>query len=220
MSWWLILIAILVVLLSLLPLTTLRIRIVYQRREENDEATVTVYWLWGLIRYRWKASQIEWTKEGIDVKEKMKSNIPSPKKKLRERINLASIQRASRSWRYLQQNIVHLSNIIRFFFSRMVCEKLEWTSRLGTGDAAETGVLTGIAWGVKYGVVGLIDSHIQWKSAPYINVSPLFTEERLETDFECIVRFKVGHAIRAGVQLFLRMNKGGEGKWQNTLSKA
>ncbi|SDW56356.1 Protein of unknown function [Marininema mesophilum] len=220
MSWWLILGIIVAVFLCIIPFTSVRIRLVYRRQGEDDSLSVHIGWLWGLVRYRWQASQVEWNEEGIQVRENAKSNLPTKGKRFRERINFASIKRAQQTWRLIQENIVHLSDIIRKFIGHIVCEKLVWTSKLGTGDAAETGVITGLAWGIKSSLVGIIGSYMQWKKDPYLDVCPSFTEERLETDLECIVRFKVGHAIRTGVQLFLRMDKGGEGKWRNTLSKA
>ncbi|WP_380705967.1 DUF2953 domain-containing protein [Salinithrix halophila] len=220
MIWGIIIGTLILFLLLLLFFTSVRIRIVYRRKGEEDGFFLQVRWLWGLVRYRWVAEGFALTGQGLKVKEKKEGTTGTDKKK-RTRIGLAAMKKAKEKVQDFRENVVNLYGVMRYFLSKVVCEKLVWISDLGTGDAAETGIITGLAWGIKANLVGVVGSYFQWRRPPQLDIRPYFIEARLETDLECIFRFKVRHAILAVMRLLLRMNnKGGEGKWQNTLFKA
>ncbi|QKG84283.1 DUF2953 domain-containing protein [Kroppenstedtia pulmonis] len=202
-------------------LSPVRVFVVYYRRGEDDQLKTQIRLLWGLIRLRYEMSMADLTEKGLQVKEKGVPKSPGKKKRRRKRITLATLQRWARESRYLQERIVHLYDVLRRFFSQVVCERLTWVSDIGTGDAAETGVLTGVVWSVKTTMIGMLGSYIRWGRSPDLDVRPFFEKEILDTNLNCIIRFRVGHAILAVLRLLTRIHgKGSEKNWQSTLYKA
>ncbi|WP_169713534.1 DUF2953 domain-containing protein [Paludifilum halophilum] len=218
---WVIGLSLLAAVLLLFPFTSLWIHVAYRRSGEDDQLTLRFLWLWGLIRFRYRVPMEDISRKGLNVREKMDTNARDKGKTLRDRINWAAVKRARKQWAFLRENIVYLTGVIRRFLSRIVCERFTWYTEIGTGDAAETGVVTGLVWGIKSSFIGVAGSHIRWDRSPDIDVEPRFNEKLLHTDLDCIIRFRIGYAILAVIRLFTRMRrKGSEGKWQNTLSKA
>ncbi|GGE10959.1 hypothetical protein GCM10011571_10340 [Marinithermofilum abyssi] len=204
-------------LLLLIPFTTLRVHLTYRRKEKEDHVFIRVKWLGGLIRFQYEVPLLD-TENSLQAKTKTTSNIPGLKKRQRMRITLQDIKRAKERWSWLRRRVADLYRIIRRFLSRVTCERLTWTTRLGTGDAADTGVLTGIAWGVKSTLVGVAGSYIRWKTKPDLQVTPHFTDRVWQTELDCIIRFRIGHAMLALICLLVHMRwKGDERTWQKSI---
>lgn len=210
-----------IVMMSAFVLSPVRVCVMYHRRGDHDQLKTQIRLLWGLLRLRYDISMADLTKKGLQVKEKRVPPYPGKKKRRRKRFTLATLQRWARESRYLQKRIVHLYEVFRQFLSHVVCERLTWVSKIGTGDAAETGVMTGVVWSVKATLIGMLGSYIRWDRSPDLNVRPFFEKEILDTNLNCIIRFRVGHAILAVLRLLTRIHgKGSEKNWQSTLYKA
>lgn len=218
---WLSIVGVAVLLFLSVIVSTVRIRLLYRRRGEDDEILVQVRMWAGLIRFNYRFPQFRLTPEGVDVKEKTETPWPRKTPPWHERIGLETMKRVRREWEVLKVRVFGLYDVFRRFLSHVRCERLIWRSHLGTGDAAETGVITGLAWGVKTSLVGMLGSYIDWLVRPRLDVVPHFQEHRLDTELDCMIRFRLGYAILAVLRLLIRMRgKGGEGIWQNTQFKA
>ncbi|MDR6224553.1 DUF2953 domain-containing protein [Desmospora profundinema] len=218
---WLLGSGFLVLFFLLMLFSTVRIRLLYHRRDEDDEMAVQVRMWAGLLRLQYRFPTIRLTPEGVDLDEKTGTPWPGKKPPWHRRIGWKTIRRMQQNFSDIKQRVVDLYDVFRGFLGHVKCERLTWKSHLGTGDAAETGVLTGLAWGVKTSLVGFMGSYIRWVVRPHLDVVPYFQERRLETDLDCMIRFRLGHAILAVIRLLTRMRgKGGEGTWKNTQFKA
>lgn len=173
--------------------SSIRIDFRYQRKGENDEAVIIFFALGRLIRYQKKIS--EWMWEGVD--EGFKYETTQQGKLEEQRVTQQTIEKAIEIYQFFVDRIDHLIHINKQFLNRVTCEKLQWKTFIGTGDAAETGVLVGVAWGVKTNLIAMISSFIQWKHPPKIEVFPYFTESRFDIDFHSVIRFRMGYAILA-----------------------
>jgi hypothetical protein len=203
-------------LVLLFLFSTVRIRFRYYRQGENDEVTVQFRMWAGLLRFQTRFPTIRLTAKGWNVKESTGKKPP-----WHRRIRWKTLRRAQREFTLLQQRVVDLYEVMRRFMAHVTCDRFIWKSGIGTGDAAETGVLAGLAWGVKTGLVAVFGSYIRWRARPHLDIVPHFQEHRLETELDCIIRFRLGHAILAMIRVLTRMRaKGGEGTWQNTPFKA
>ena len=100
------------------------------------------------------------------------------------------------------QKISKLKDIVTGFLKKVHVSKFDWSTQFGTGDAASTGILTGIAWAIKGVTLGLFSKYFTVTDHPIIGVTPHFNKEVFQTRFQCIFRFRIGHAIVAGIQLF------------------
>ncbi|MDQ0339768.1 hypothetical protein J2S00_002561 [Caldalkalibacillus uzonensis] len=120
----------------------------------------------------------------------------------------------------LIKRIHGLHGIVKSFLNRIRLVKMEWHSRIGTGYADETGMLTGVAWSIKSTLVGLLSAYLTLRTVPRMYVQPLFQEKKLETEFTCMIRFRFGHAILAGIRILLNLRKRRDVTWKNTPFKA
>ncbi|SFJ75324.1 DUF2953 domain-containing protein [Thermoflavimicrobium dichotomicum] len=210
---------ILVALLIILPFTSVRIELLFKWENENDRGEVKIRALFGLVRLRFTLPQLDWAgiDRGLKVSLAEETNDTSPKKEI---IGKKTIQRGKEMVRELLDQIDGLKEILRWFFSKVTCEKWVWITSVGTGDAAEAGFLTGIVWTLKSMLIGWISPYIRWQKAPELHVEPLFYREAVGMTFHSIIRFRLGHAILAIKRLYWDRNKRRNLKWQSIQSKA
>ncbi|MDA8352033.1 MAG: DUF2953 domain-containing protein [Firmicutes bacterium] len=223
---WKILLTAILVILVIFPFTSVRIHLVYRRKEEKDHLEIGFRLFFGMIRFRTVIPSFHFDQNGILFQPELKTkDTEKPGKK--QRFNLQKIRRYLAKINQFRRQIVSFQEIVsevnRRFLKHVVCEQLIWKSAVGTGDAASTGVVTGIFWGIKSTLIGFAGSYIRWQEAPRLDIEPLFHSEKIETTLDSIIRFRVGHAILAVIHLLIRMirnSKGGEGNWQSTRFKA
>lgn len=211
---------ILLVILILIPFTTLSIRFQYRRGGSDDELGLTVRWIGGLIRFHYSVPLLKREERGFAVRQELQTGKGKTLTAKRRRITPATIRRSQKRFQALRRRVRDLHDTLRRFLRHVTCERLEWVTTIGTGDAAETGVLTGMAWAIKTTLVSVAGRHVRWERPPALNVRPSFEERRLESNLLCIVRFRLGHLILAVTRLYLNMRKGSEGTWRNTPFRA
>lgn len=95
----------------------------------------------------------------------------------------------------------------RYCLKWLVCEKLEWTSRVGCSDAAVTALLVACFWAVKGASVAWLQHYCPLRQTPMLSVTPSYQEALCETDFLCILRLKTGHLIRVAIFVWLEKIK-------------
>jgi hypothetical protein len=219
--FWIVLMVIggLLLLLLLLSFTSVRIEFLFKREKGDDRGEVKVRALFGLIRYRVEIPQIVWRglEDGVEAKGNVEGDSETTKVVKRKKgfeINPRTIRKAEKQFQEMLEHFVNLRLTVRWFLSKVTCEGLTWVTRIGTGDAAEAGFLTGMAWGVKTTLVGVLGSYIRWERPPELHIDPDFHRAVLETHFHSIIRFKVGHAILVAKRLFVT-RKGRIRKWQS-----
>lgn len=218
LGWFLL---ILLILLFLTPFTTLSIRFQYRKEGADDHLGVTVHWIGGLIRFHYSVPLLSLTERGdVLVRQKLQTGKGKTFMSKKRKISLKMLRRSQKNFLRMRRRIRNLHGIMRRFFKHVTCERLEWFTTIGTGDSAETGILTGIVWALKTALVSLAGRYVRWTRPPRLNVHPSFNEQRFESELLCIVRFRLGHLILAVARLFLNMRKGSEGTWQNTPFRA
>lgn len=215
-SIWLWIGLFILVLTLLFLFSSIRIELRYFHKREKDEGAITFSTLRNLIRYQVKIPEISF--EGLDrgVRVKTTSTFDEDEKRLTkekvERFRKLSIR--------MVKQINHFYRIIRTFVQQITCEKFDWETCIGIGNAAETGIAVGMMWGAKMTFVSCLGSRIQWTKPPIIRIQPHFTESIFETRIHSIIRFRIGHAILAMSRLLVQliMNRR-DMKWSNIQSK-
>jgi hypothetical protein len=216
-----IILGILAGLLVVIWFTTVRIEFLIKREHEDDRGEVKISLLGGLIRFRVEIPRINWegTDEGMGMEGKIEGDT-APASTMKKagglKVTRRSVRKASRVIRELYDHIENFQLILRWFLSKVTCEKLVWVTRFGTGDAAEAGVLTGIMWGIKTSLVGWLGRYIRWDHPPHLHIDPEFNRKVLETHFHGIIRFRAGHAILGMKRIWSHLRKGRERKWHQT----
>ena len=85
--------------------------------------------------------------------------------------------------------VIHLKKIAIRFLNRVHLEQFEWKSVIGTNDAALTGKIAGIVWGLKGIVAGLFDFYLQMKKTPNLDVQADFQNKQSKTSISCMISF-------------------------------
>lgn len=81
----------------------------------------------------------------------------------------------------------------------VVFEKLSLSLDFGTGDAAATGILTGLANSAVYTIISVIHHNTMLKSFD-VNINPDFEEEKLVFYLLCIAKTRAVHIISMGLK--------------------
>lgn len=201
--------------------TTLQISIHFKRNGKDDNVKTIVKAWFGLIHFRTEVPIIDFSEDLSGTEYQMK--IESPNETIDEtkfKMHPLEIMQVNQRLYNWIKKIHDLHKIVKRFLKGVRLDQLEWYSKIGTGDAAQTGVLTGVGWGVKSSLIGLVSAYVTLRSIPRIHVQPLFQEKRIETELVCMIRLKIGHAIIAGIRILLNLRKRRDNKWQNTQFRA
>ncbi|MFE8704180.1 DUF2953 domain-containing protein [Cytobacillus sp. FJAT-54145] len=188
----------------------------YYHAQDNDDLVIKFKALFGLIQYKIKVPLIKLDENSasIVVKEKVEQgpqekNIQSEKRKITPNEMLKSFS----DMRELLNHVVALHTIIRKFLKKVTVKNLEWQSVIGVGDAAYTGMITGAFWAIKGSIVGLVSNYMKVKVVPNIMITPNFQQAISQTSLKCMIEFRIGHAILAGIKLF-KFWKGGKPRFK------
>ncbi|MCH5584280.1 DUF2953 domain-containing protein [Shimazuella sp. AN120528] len=191
----------------LIYFSKIKIEINYKRTDKQDKGELKVRALGGLLHYRLSIPTIDF--KNVDKGVKVESNKESSTDKKAEDtfINKDKIEFLYENYEDLLHRVKYFQESVRWFMSRVHCTKWDWETNVGTGDAAEAGVLTGMIWGVKTTVLGFFSHYIQWDSRPQIEVTPCFQQALLDTSFVAKFSFTFGSAVRFLLLLWFRFKK-------------
>ncbi|QPA30373.1 DUF2953 domain-containing protein [Thermaerobacillus caldiproteolyticus] len=198
-----IIIVVLFLLLLLLSIMKLSVTIFFQHAQDDDECRITIKTLFGLIRYTIHVPVIKVDKQSPSIiithKETVKNLSESPSK--RSKYTLKDIIDTFEKTKNFARHVVRLNEIVKKFFARVSITKFEWQSKIGTGDAAYTGMAAGLGWSLKYSIVALFSKYMKLKTMPVLMITPCFQQTVSETKFVCMIHFRVGHTILAGIRI-------------------
>lgn len=116
----------------------------------------------------------------------------------------------------LLKHVVAIHRIIRKFLKKISVRQFEWHTVIGGGEASLTGMLTGAIWAVKGTIVGIISCYFRLKVNPKLSVQPHFQLPVSQTSFQCMLVFRIGHAMFAGIKL-IKYWKGGRPQFKSKL---
>lgn len=89
------------------------------------------------------------------------------------------------------------------------CRRFYWKTELGLSDPALTGIVSGIIWGIKGALLGLINNYITLIKKPELAVYPDFYHQRLSTSFEGIFLTLSGNIILTIIKIVMYKIRGG-----------
>lgn len=221
MSWWilvpLILASILLILLFFIIITKLTISISLYHGNDNDRFVIKFRAWFGLIRYTIDVPLIKLDDDGpnIVVKEETKrgSENKGKKKEATKKITPSFIFDSISDTKTFLEHVVSFHKIIRKFFKRVKIDHVNWRTLVGVGDAANTGTLIGLLWSAKSGIITVVSKLMRLQTMPSIMVTPDFQRAIIQTEFSCMIQFRVGHAILAGIKI-IQFWKGGRAKFK------
>jgi hypothetical protein len=198
------------VIVSIIPLLLisimfmkLSVTIFFQHAQDDDECRITIATLFGLLRYTIDIPLVQIDKQsaGVVVSHKESVNDAPSGKAKKKKYNLKEIAYSFKESKDFVRHVVHFHVIIRKFMARVSVTKFEWHTKIGTGDAAQTGMIVGVGWSLKYAIVALVSKYMKLKEAPFLSITPSFQQPISEMKFICMIHFRIGHAMLAGIRI-------------------
>ena len=210
--WVLLFLLILLLLFILILFTKLTILINYFHHNDDDDLKIKLKIWFGLIKYTINVPLIKVDDNSPSIvvksKTKMGDSTDESTKEEAKQITTEDVENNMSNAKKILNHVFGLHRIVRKFFRRVTIKGLEWNTMIGVGDAAHTGTITGAIWAFKGGVIGLLSHYLKLKEMPKITVVPHFQAAVIQTRLTCIIQFRIGYAILAGLKL-LRFWRGG-----------
>lgn len=221
MLGWLV-IAVLV-LMILLMITPIQVTLYYNRSGENDHLVLSLVAWYGVIRrkYEMPILFLKQTEGGPQVVAKVETIQRGNKVKESVRdFTRKQVKRWYHNYRDVLKKVRDLQPLFNKMCRHIRCTDLEWHTLMGTGQASETGALTGIIWGVKSMIVGIVSHTITLHAMPKMSVQPVWNQAIIQTELRCELHFYLGIVLITAAKMMLRLRKGRQRKWQTTPSGA
>lgn len=191
--------------------TKLKVSIHYKHVSDDDSFKIVFRALFGLIKYKMDVPLIKIDDDSPTavIKSKVKTGqAEETKKEESTQISAENLLNSIKDVQTLLNHVVSLHKIIQHFLKKVKVTQFEWKTMIGTGDAASTGMISGAVWAVKGSIIGIISHYCQLHAKPELMVQPHFQFAVSQTMFTCMLQFRIGHAMIAGIKLF-KFWKGG-----------
>ncbi|MGG5254773.1 DUF2953 domain-containing protein [Neobacillus sp. SM06] len=191
-------------LLILVLFTKLTIYINYYHRNDNDDLKIEFRALFGLFKYKKDIPLIKVDDDSpsIILKGKTKMGPQESESDLQvNKITPSKVISSLKNFREILEHVIQFNVVLRKFLRKVTIQQFHWSTVVGVGDAALTGMLTGGLWAVKGSIVGLLSRYFRLKEKPEIKILPQFQQMIIQTELSCMFQFRIGHAIIAGLKL-------------------
>lgn len=203
----------------------------YRRRGRDDHLAVDVYALKKLVSYHLEVPMariatrggLPWPETAVDTAGgQTETRAKGEQRFVRKSWRIFRFQ--PRRWHHLMMQLRFYTRLYKRAAARLLvateCEKLSWRTGLGTGDAALTGVATGMAWQIKGTTYTSMQRRLKSVSRPDFLVQPYYGREGVDIELECIFSIRLGNVINATTAAIRYLAKGGNKQWKSTQSKA
>jgi hypothetical protein len=224
MTWvWGVLLALLlavVLALVLLLVTPMYVEVLYKREGKDDRLHVGVRALFGLLKLGYDVPIMALMERSgaITLRKEPAEKMPRGKKGWTT-VTVEKFEKWQRQFRRVMDRIGKYKRAMRKLTRTFHIVSFHWRTRFGTGDAAQTATMTGLAWGLKGILGGMLYRYFTVDKRLRYDVRPHFQAKGFYTELTCIIRFWPGKAMMAGLTLVFLWLKEGM-KWRNIRSKA
>ncbi|MFD1955783.1 DUF2953 domain-containing protein [Paenibacillus thailandensis] len=175
----------------------------------NDEISLKVKALFGLVRYRFRVPMMKLGGLFVTVREESESDLPWKHafEQNKDDIDKGSIDSALQNWGTLLQLFRHLELWLRRALKRVDIVEWRWHTTVGAGDAMWTAMTTGAVWSVKTSLLGFLSQLVRLKTEPEMSVQPDYQQASFRTDWLCTAKLSLWDAVAIGLQLAARLKK-------------
>lgn len=219
LKWILIVCILLFFLIVSIFLTKLKVSIHYFHFKDDDSLKIEFKAWLGLIKYKLNIPliKVDDNSPSIVIKDEVQSGTTEEtNKKNTMQFSAEDLLDSVRDIKALLKHVVSFHRILRHFLKKIDVTEVEWHSIMGVGDAASTGMLTGALWTIKGSIIGIISHYFRLLDNPNMSIQPQFQMAISQTSFKCMLQFRIGHAIVAGIKL-LKFWKGGRPLFKSKL---
>jgi hypothetical protein len=193
----------------------LHVKLFFSHTQDNDVLSIRLR-LW-FFRYTIKVPLIRIDKESNSIvvaHEEQAGKKEKEKEASSKQFTPDDILNGFKDSKEILEHIVSFHKIVKRFLKKVSIHKLEWDTTFGIGDAAMTGILVGSGWAIKGGILGIVSQYMILKATPRITITPLFLQTLSHTKFTCMISFRIGNAILAGLRI-VKFWKGGRPSIKN-----
>jgi hypothetical protein len=211
MKWLIIVLIIIFILLVTLVLTKLTVVLDYYHGNDNDHLKLEFKIWFGMMKYKKEIPLIKIDDNSPTIVVKDKTKLGKDEKTSKEdvkQIGKKDILISLNNAKELLHHVIKLHHVVRSFLRKVSVKRVEWHTVIGLGDAASTAVSTGGIWAVKGSMIGMISHYMKLKEMPRMTVTPYFQYKVTQTRFRCMIQFRIGQAMLAGLKL-IKFWKGG-----------
>ena len=200
---------IIIVLLILIMLSKLTVTIHYYHGNDNDQLTIHIKVLYGLITKKIQIPVIKVGHQDASVKFKMNEQKEAESSTEKKKTTINDVIESVKDARKFIRSVHDAQPIIRNFFQKMIIHEFIWRSAVGTRDASLTAKLTGVIWSGKGVVQVLLYKYVGMRCEPYFEVTPYFNQKLSATDFRCIASISIGNTIVTALKLIMHYKRNG-----------
>lgn len=206
MAFWLWCAAAVVAFLLILAMASrIRIRVRYSRSGKLDQLVVIVQALYGLFHYELVLPSIMIKGLNVIYGEKKSVGIgPLHEEKKKRKFGIGTFKRYWRSYRKIQFSTRKFKRWLRSTMSKVECTRWRLDFRVGTGDAAQTAILTGLLWAVAGCASGAAGQFLKLTAVPDNRIEPNYSEPEFsavwEADFQIRVYVVVWSMVKLGTR--------------------
>ncbi|MBL0387631.1 DUF2953 domain-containing protein [Tumebacillus sp. ITR2] len=204
MTWgWGLLLGLLAVIVILLVLPV-RLEVHYKREGADDRLHLGVRALFGIVRlgYDIPVVALMERKGKLAVKKDPAKQMPKSQKGWTT-VTVEMIEKGIRKFNEIRKKLKRYKRAIRRLTKSFHLDQMKWYTKFGTGDAAQTGVLTGFGWAFKGVINGQLHHYLNVEQRPVYRVQPHFQAKGFRTEMTCIIRFTPGKTMVAGLTLVI-----------------
>jgi len=225
---WMVLVSIVVLVLlagfAVAMFSDVRGELYFSRVRDNDQLTVQIKALSGLVRYKFEVPVIQFKglSQGVLVQaETVNEARPKLRNENREHITKHKIERFYRNAREIVEHTLSFSDWMKQTLAHVQCTSLTWNTRIGVGDAPETAITTGLVWTLKSSLLGFAFRWVDLRTKPRVEVVPQYNALEFTTTLRVRGRMRAGVALWAGLRLVVRIarEEGGLRTWYRLVVK-
>lgn len=200
----------------------IRVRVRYSRSGKLDQLVVVVQALYGLVHYQIVLPAIVVKGWDIVYRERAAAGTPvnRDEKRTRRKFGIGAIRRYWRSYRAIERSTRRLRRWLRSALKKVECTRWRLDFRVGTGDAAETAVLTGLLWAVAGCASGVAGQFVTLATSPQSRIEPNYNEPEFNAVWEADFQIGAMAAMLSMLRLGTRTIRYGKAlrAWKNYLS--
>jgi len=169
-----------------------RVVIELVKNKQDNRFFINISAFWGLLDYEYESPFIGAERAKRAKKKRFfKKEIKVEKKKQTEE---SIFERIKSSISLYTDNRRFICSLRNYISKRFVVEEYRLMAEVGTGDAFQTGILSGMLWTVVGAITSFIMDNFKTLKS-YADIKPVFNEEKLSIDFYCIISAKNVHII-------------------------
>ena len=221
MWWWIGISAVLVLLLIVTAASPLTVLIYLIKAGKDEHAVLKIRGLYGLFRFHYELPVIgleRWW-ESIALKTEHKGMEASGQSE--QSMSIRTFIKSAKDFAAVIRTTEGLKERMRRMLKRVSCTEFRWNTYIGTADAAETAIMTGVVWAIKSVLLGKLFSMIRLNDRPAVMVNPQYNQNRFQTELRIAISVPLGTVLwhSGGMYFCLRRNKNGREKLKRLLTR-